>query len=50
MTPNFQQLAKANKKEFSIARTNISKLLADGDFDAVLSSLQANALVNVLEP
>jgi peptidyl-prolyl cis-trans isomerase D len=44
------QLAKANKKEFSIARTNISKLLADGDFDAVLSSLQANALVNVLEP
>jgi peptidyl-prolyl cis-trans isomerase D len=44
------QLAKANKKEFGIARTNISKLLADGDFDAVLSSLQANALVNVSEP
>ena len=44
------QLANANKKEFGIARTNISKLLADGDFDAVLSSLQANALVNVLEP
>lgn len=44
------QLANANKKEFGIARANISKLLADGDFDAVLSSLQANALVNVLEP
>ncbi len=44
------ELAKANKKEFGIARTNITKLLAEGDFDAVLSDLQASAEVNILAP
>jgi peptidyl-prolyl cis-trans isomerase D len=42
-------LAKANKKEFGIARTNITKLLSEGDFDAVLSDLQADAVVNLSE-
>ncbi len=44
------ELAKANKKEFGIARTNITKLLAEGDFDAVLSDLQASAEVNISAP
>jgi hypothetical protein len=42
-------LAKADKKELGIARTNITKLLAEGDFDAVLSDLQADAVVNLSE-
>ena len=43
------ELAKADKKELGIARTNITKLLAEGDFDAVLSDLQADAVVNLSE-
>ena len=43
------ELEKADKKELGIARTNITKLLAEGDFDAVLSDLQADAVVNLSE-